>query len=75
MSLKTGANNTDQKKIREGYLNGWTTEALSQALLIKPETVERFKPEMQKESKKTTKKRNDAAKTEHTEIMDKKKRG
>lgn len=76
MSLKTGANNTDQKKIRDGYLAGWTTEGLSQALLIKADVIEQFRPEQQAEGKKATAKRNKAAKAEHTEIMDdKKKRG
>lgn len=56
MSLKAGANISDQIQIQEMYISGESPEAISDFLGIEIEVIKRFKPKKPKVKKSKIKK-------------------
>ncbi len=71
--MKRGANLTDQRQILLYEEQGATAKQISGHLKIDEKVVQSFMKEKVTKAKKKVKDRDEAAKKEHAEIMDKKK--
>lgn len=67
--MKTGVSRTDQKKVARYIEMGYGVREISEMLYIRPEVIERFAPEKQKEADKKTKAANKKAEAEHKKVM------
>jgi len=72
--MKTGANTTDVKDIKDMYFQGMEAKQISEILKINLKTIESFEPEKVKETKKKSAKKKKQLDDDHHEIMQEKKK-